>query len=77
MKPDFKIIIAKEDDTPNICIENISDKSLFAKIWIRPDGWMEIRRFLKDRDVSCFIDKDGKVRHEILQNHTESVTKSH
>ncbi len=58
----FKANVVQEGDTPNIYIKK-PDKGgeLYAKIWIRPNGKIEIRRFLKDKDIGIFIDRKGKV----------------
>ena len=60
----FEVESIIEGDVPNIFIRRKSDNSLFAKVWAYPDGSLEMRRFMKNKDVACFIEKDGKMKKQ-------------
>lgn len=58
----FKVNVVQEVDTPNIYIRKPNKgRELYAKVWIYPNGNIEVRRFLEDKHIGVFIDKKGKV----------------
>ncbi|MFZ3077656.1 MAG: hypothetical protein WA139_04330 [Candidatus Aenigmatarchaeota archaeon] len=58
----FKVNVVQEGDTPNIYIRKPDKgRDIFAKVWIYPNGNIEVRRFLEDKHIGVFINKKGKV----------------
>lgn len=58
----FKVNVVQEGDMPNIYIRKPNKgKDLYAKVWIRPNGKIEVRRFLEDKHIGVFINKGGNV----------------
>lgn len=70
----FKVNVVQEGDTPNIYVRKPGKGGeLYAKVWIRPDGKIEVRRFLEDNHIGVFISKGGKV---ITQEYEETMIDS-
>lgn len=70
----FKVNVVQEVDTPNIYIRKPNKgRELYAKVWIYPNGNIEVRRFLEDKHIGVFIDKKGGVT---TQEYEESMVDS-
>ncbi len=72
----FKVNVVHEGDTPNIYVRKPNKGGeLYAKVRIRPDGKIEVRRFLEDKHIGFFISKGGKVaarEYEEAMNDSET-----